>query len=865
MIGRDEELRLVDAAVRRGDGPRGVVLAGEAGVGKTRLARECLGVVQARGAQTRWAVGSVSARALPLGAFAGLLGTASEEPSQILRHAAAQLMVNPGRTGVVIGVDDAHLLDDLSALLVQQLVLRANATIVVTVRTGEPAPDVITALWKGGHLDRVELQPLSEAETGTLLESVLGGQLDSTVAARLWALTRGNVLYLRQLVEGELEAGRLHSVRDLWRWKGHLELSPGLAEVIGARMGHLSAPLREVIDLLALGEPLPVTALRELAEPNALEEAEERDLVEVTANGPQLEARLAHPLYGEARRRTLGRVRTRRLHGQIAAALAASNPQSGDITLRRALHVLDSDLGPDPELLTAAAHRALQLLDVAAAERLSRAALSAGAGFEARYTLALALSWLSRGAESETEFATLAGLAATNQQRFMVGVPRAANLFWSGRDPAGAEAVLAELGADDSDEQARRMLTAAQSAFDAFLGRPEMAADKAAEALASPALPPTSIMLATYGYVGGFGMLGRTDQLEPFVSRAYALAGQSFDHAMTVFGLYDLHLMALRLAGYVTEAESIAAASYLHAREIPGLAVWLGTTLRGYAAAFQGRVQSASRLLRSAHSELVPIDQQGHGFRCQLHLTLALGMAGDVAHARKALEDLDAAWHPAFVFAEPDVVLARAWVSAAEGAISEAVRLAHEAADLAAERGQIAHEMYALHTAVRFGDRSIADRLAALAVRIDGPRAPAAARHAAALATDDGQALLSVAASFEEMGDLLAAADAAAQAAAVHALHDRRADARAAGARAHLLAEACEGARTPALAAIAAPLPLTDREREIACLAARGLSNRQIADRLVVSVRTVEGHLYRASTKLGVSERTELAALLGIR
>ena len=62
----------------------------------------------------------------------------------------------------------------------------------------------------------------------------------------------------------------------------------------------------------------------------------------------------------------------------------------------------------------------------------------------------------------------------------------------------------------------------------------------------------------------------------------------------------------------------------------------------------------------------------------------------------------------------------------------------------------------------------------------------------------------------------------------------------------------------------ARPLPLTAREREIAALAARGLSNKTIADRLTVSVRTVEGHLYRAGIKLGVSERTALAEVLGV-
>src|SRR5262249_4405795 len=116
----------------------------------------------------------------------------------------------------------------------------------------------------------------------------------------------------------------------------------------------------------------------------------------------------------------------------------------------------------------------------------------------------------------------------------------------------------------------------------------------------------------------------------------------------------------------------------------------------------------------------------------------------------------------------------------------------------------------------------------------------------------------------EALGDALAAADAAAQAAVAHTRAGRRAAAQLASARAQRLATACEGARTPALSATLRPLPLTEREREIVTLAARGLSNQQMPDRLVVSVRTVEGHLYRAGTKLGTGDRTAFAALLDI-
>ena len=55
------------------------------------------------------------------------------------------------------------------------------------------------------------------------------------------------------------------------------------------------------------------------------------------------------------------------------------------------------------------------------------------------------------------------------------------------------------------------------------------------------------------------------------------------------------------------------------------------------------------------------------------------------------------------------------------------------------------------------------------------------------------------------------------------------------------------------------PLPLTDREREIAILISQGLSNIDIAQALTLSVRTIEGHIHRACARVGTATRTELA------
>ncbi len=76
--------------------------------------------------------------------------------------------------------------------------------------------------------------------------------------------------------------------------------------------------------------------------------------------------------------------------------------------------------------------------------------------------------------------------------------------------------------------------------------------------------------------------------------------------------------------------------------------------------------------------------------------------------------------------------------------------------------------------------------------------------------------------------------------------------------RADALAEQCGDLSTPALRQASEPLPLTDREAEIVMLIGEGLTNREVAERLTLSVRTVESHIYRAMLKTGTTSREEL-------
>ena len=130
---------------------------------------------------------------------------------------------------MVVGVDDAHLLDDLSTFVLHQIVQRGAAKVVLTVRDGEPVPTGLQEIWKVGQFDRLDLQPLSREETTTLLSATLGGSLDPDAAHRLWELTRGNVLYLRNIVEQEVGDGRLERQHGCWRWIGR----PGRADRLG--------------------------------------------------------------------------------------------------------------------------------------------------------------------------------------------------------------------------------------------------------------------------------------------------------------------------------------------------------------------------------------------------------------------------------------------------------------------------------------------------------------------------------------------------------------------------------------------------------------------------------------------------------
>jgi DNA-binding CsgD family transcriptional regulator len=853
-------MRTIVAAVSDPD-LAGILVSGPAGVGKSRLVREALSSVASHGFETRWAVGTTSARKLPLGAFASWAGSGSTDRLQLVRGVIDSMTSAPPGSTVVLGVDDVHLLDELSTFVLHQIVQREAAKVVLTVRDGELVPTEIYEVWKGGQFERLDLQPLSDGDVAELLSATLGGPVDPDAATRLWKLTRGNALYLRNIVEQEVADGRMQQQNGYWQWIGEPSMPRGLVELIESRFGALSQPVGEVIDALAVGEPLEMTTLRRIADPDAIEEANLRGLITVDQVDGGIEVRLAHPLYGEVRRSRSAETRLRRLRGQVAAELASA-AGSDDMrnVVRRAALSLDSDLTPDTDLLLTAGHGAIWLGDLRLADRLAKAAIRADGSPRAYFLRAHALSWLPAGEEADAVLAELSVSQLDDDDRGRLAYLRGLNTLWALGDAARAKEIIDGF-ARSAPPPARIWVDAFLTAYWFALDQPHKAT-QASKSLVLEDLPAVTGAETAWALAVMAGDAGQTAKAVAVANTGYALASRFFDSPQMRFNIGDAHVGALLLAGQMTDAFEVAQRVREQGAEMSGAAHLLGTAIVGRAALFAGRLDSACALLGNAAPALSASGNAiGWGYRYHIPFATALAMRGATDEAATVLAALDDVKRP-FRMLDYERSLARAWLVAGQGAITEAIATMLSAAETASAKGQFAAEVVCLQTAVQFGDHSAAPRLTELESMVEGPRVKLASRFAAALAAFDAPELEEISVEFEQLGDLVAAVDAAAHACTAFRHNEKRGSALGCSARAEALAKRCGGVSTPALREVSEPLPLTAREREIVRLLGSGSSTRDVAERLCLSARTIEGHIYRAMTKTGAETRDELIKLL---
>ncbi len=855
MIERGGELASLHAALT-GTEFVGVVLTGDAGVGKTTLAREAVTSV---GGNIRWVAGTESARSIPLGVFAHMVGVYTAHDPVTFMAAAREALLADDHT--IIGVDDAHQLDQLSATLLLQLATDKAARIVCTVRSGTAVPDAVTSLWKDGHLLRIDLSPFSQRQSVELVESMLGGQLEGFTANLMWESSGGNALFLRHLVEGALEASTLRQVNGVWQLRGRAAVTSELAALLEDRVEQLPDAVLRVLELLTFCEPIDLDVMAELAGEDAVEAAEARGVIRIVENAHQLLVRFTHPLFGEVIRRRLGIASARRLRGQLYSSLKQRRTKTAADRIRLAELALDSDKSADLELFEAASEDAIGLANIPLGERFARAAVERSGGVEAADLLARALLWQGHRIEAERTLASFDPDQLNEVQLARWGTTRVANLLWVMGDADRADEVLALIRDKVRHPKIRLTLQGLASACAVYENRLEDAFLDAEQVMSNPESPPWAVWWAAFGGGLALALMGRAEAAREYTARGHQVEAEI--DGLNRFVPTHAEVLALTLTGDMDAARRCATAYFGYAAPGQYLAWGFSKGLQGTVDVAQGRFLEGIENLEQALAALTSEGAFAWMFPARLRLAEAYAALGRPTEAAETIAEATATGgrHSA-VYGEPQLGIVRAWHAAAEGTVTPAIRLALGAADAAARSNQHAVEATALHTAARFGDHSVAGRLADLAARIDGRLVQIQARHAVALASHDGPGLDTAAAEFEEIGVLLSAADSAAQAASAHERAGDRRRLLESAATANRLAAACGGAATPALRQSAQPLPLTSREREIANLVAAGLSNRQIADRLTVSVRTVEGHLYRACIKLDVTDREALADLM---
>jgi DNA-binding CsgD family transcriptional regulator len=864
IIGRDRELTAIAQARRHG--ASGVVLHAPSGVGKSRVAREALIQAEREGAITVWVQGTRSAASTPMGAFAGVISpeVRSENLFVLLRQLGEALSELAGGQTLVLGVDDGQLLDPASAALVHHLVDTAAAFVVTTVRSGAPCPDAIVTLWKERLVPRLELAGLGEADTVTLAETILGGPVEHALARWIWETSRGNAMYVRELLLAARGDGALQPADGLWRMPATPPISSTLLDLISARLAGLDDDERRVLELLAVGEPLYVSEVVNAAGADRFEALEARGLIAVQgAPRGSGEVHIGHPLYGEGIRAKMGSYRGHVTRLALVDLVTARPQRTPELALRIARWLLDAgERVPRATLLEAA--RAANLSgDPELGARLAHDAVREGAGIEARLVLARSYSIRNRyqeaadllnGAESSIRTQDQA-LAYLHQQLevLYLGLKRLqpirelsarAQAWWSGEvwrkrfaplrllcdmaalGPLGdAGEILAEssqlLGSEAVDAEARRHLELVELAGLYRAGRGTTAYQLARRI--RPALPLRDATDATIWSLS----VGIVCETGAGVHEAGAWARGALDESVRVGDRAAAGIAALAL---------------------------------GHLNLLGGRLPEASRWLAEAQ-----LHQGQHDPLGCLVITSALqacvaSLTCDQAGAVAALERCRAGvWseEPLPVQAR-FLVCADAWVAAATGKAAAGRRTLLEAAE--ANVGSVLYTVRLLYEALRLGApaRELAPTLRDISADCDAPLIAAKAHHASCLADRDAPGLLAVADEFERVGARLYGCEAAADATRIfHAAGHEPAVRRAAARTRSLLT----GGRDWASVRIgdrSATAGLTAREGEVVQLTALGLGNREIAEDLALSKRTVESHLYRAMQKLGVNDRSEL-------
>ncbi len=841
-----------------------MVLIGPGGVGKTRVATECLTLAETSGFSTARAVATRSTSTIPLGALAPLLPHLGDKTVNLLVAAREALRARSGSKPLVLLVDDAHLLDDVSAALLLQIAADQQVFVVITVRSGEEVSDAITSLWKDGHAERIDLEPLLDLDLDQLVVEALDGPVDPLARDELLRISEGNPLTLRELIYAGLRSKVLVEADGVWRLTGPVTVSPRLADLVSDRLDALDDEAYGALEVLALGEPIGIAVLEQLSSVGAAETLERKGLMRVFEDERRLEAWLAHPLYGEVVRTRIGRLRARRVRRDLADVVEAHGANRRGDLLRIATWRLESGNTTNAASLAAAARQAYVALDFGLSRRLGEAAWMIEKTVRTGHLYGLVLSELGFCAEAEAVLREASTLAVTDEDQVLVTMARSENLF---RDERPDEAIEVILEAEErtAEPSWRLELVGHRATLVMLRGEPREALElvrPAVEGTETRPLIEAAITAATVLAWDGMG-----DDALAIAERAHAAHLDIWEHELFQSdpGIHVLGIIVCLIHdGRLDDGEELLDLAWAGATQQQALHAqgWLGL-FYGNLMDLRGRARSALQWYQRSNASFASANLRGRQrwpLGGALKTAAILGRSDDVVRIGRQLDEIETC----VVFNHVLLDDARAWALASSGDGGAARDLLDTVVDVGIAESSRYAAAQALSSLVRLGqpERAV-ERLAELASSCQGRVIPAWSAHAAASAEADGDGLADAASTYAQLGIVMLAAEAEAEASRAFRRAGRSRAATAAAQRSKLHGDRCEGAASPSLALVEEITPLTRREREVSLLAAQGFASREIAEKLFLSVRTVENHLQRAYEKLGIAGRDELAGLIG--
>ncbi|HEX7276922.1 MAG TPA: AAA family ATPase [Acidimicrobiales bacterium] len=923
ILGRRRELDMLGAWLQaaRGGGGRLVLCVGEPGIGKTRLAQELAGVALAGGTTVSWgrcveAEGSPAfwpwrqvLRSLAIDPDT-VLGGDVESPQDRFRAfddvAGAVLGAAAALRGLVVILDDVHWADEPSLLVLRHLADRvagARVLLFVTFRDVEPASlltTVLPDLLRAAAIERLDLRGFGLTEVREQLARTAEPGAGSGPAADARAVldvTGGNPLFVREVARAIADG--------TWR----PDRPPGtVLDLVGARLGRVSDGCRRLVQTAAvIGRDFSLRVVAAaLAEPvehclPLVDEAIGYGFVDQVGNVGDY--RFVHALTREAVEASLATADRVGLHRAVAEATeAAFSPDLSEHLGEIARHW--AQLGPYGEAATArtwairAADDAVRRLAYEEAVRLYRGALAlrAPAAEAERGRVLVALgraAYFAGDLRACVDAAVAAAEAAVATGRADL-LGEAALVLEATADPA-VNAVARRLcdqaleRMDDGggpDEALRTRLLAQRSHLAFYDGDHD-----GVEALSAAALRHARASGDDRALVAALharkeacpGPAGRVERMA-LAAELLVLAPRTSSARTAMWGeLWRIEAL-LESGDLATAAADLARLQVAVDRVGGPVSGWHLDRVAACVAQAQGRYADAIALARRGFERMRGVEPApARGGYFALHCALAghLGITDEVA----PFVDHQFTPLPRFTSMSP---LMRSYLLLCAGRPDEAAASYRQAGPIetwslpafyvvtasavaalaAADLGRHADLAVLLDRLGRFrGEHVVGDGVLYL-----GPVELTLGRGAAALghldfAVDD---LATAAGQADRAGAPGFVAEALYHLATTLLSRDGPGDIEGAAAAAHdadrlarSLGMAAYVERTRALVAhltSSRPAALSPREEEVAKLVAQGLTNRQIAERLIISERTAQNHVQHILVKLGFTARSQIAA-----